>query len=162
MTTAPIPPSTSRSLKKIARLRLTLFTAMRRVTKKPFPACRCGWSANAATTTGTGRKATAGSPASIKKIWWKVKRRWISKPMRPARSASRWSGGLTVWKWKRQMTRSAACASGQAIAGRITATVAARRDRTASPWSWTNRTTDLAIPSSCTSLLRRPVRAMRW
>lgn len=45
--------------------------------KKRCPVYRCGSSASVATITGTGRKAKAGSRSLIKKIWWRVSRRWI-------------------------------------------------------------------------------------
>ncbi len=38
------------------------------------------------------------SLSSIKKIWLKVNRSLASRPMKPARSLSRWSGAHTVWR----------------------------------------------------------------
>lgn len=114
--------------------------------KKRCPVYRCGSSASVATITGTGRKAKAGSRSLIKKIWWRASRRWILTRMKPEKSASRWNGARTVWRSKRRMRRSAAFVSGPAIAGKITATVAARRVRIASPSNWIKRIIVQAIP----------------
>lgn len=80
------------------------------------------------------------------KIWWRASRRWILTRMKPEKSASRWNGARTVWRSKRRMRRSAAFVSGPAIAGKITATVAARRVRIASPSNWIKRIIVQAIP----------------
>jgi hypothetical protein len=48
--------------------------------------------------TGTGLKARAGNHSSIKRIWLKVSRLWILRPMKPVKSASRLSGAPIVWK----------------------------------------------------------------